>query len=191
MSDFKNFCFFELSVSSRTTMSPSTFLYLVKKSFEIMVGFWSRAIALSDFKNFCFFELSVSSRTTMSPSTFLYLVKKSFEIMVGFWSRAIALSDFKNFSFFELSVSSRTTMSPSTFLYLVKKSFEIMVGFWSRAIALSVLEILRNVSFSNIQIYLVQLRLPYFYILLDTFIHYYTHILRFSIIKHISLFFFV
>ena len=74
--------------------------------FEIMVGFWSRAIALSDFKNFWFFELSVSSRTTMSPSTFLYLVKKSFEIMVGFWSRAIALSDLETFCFFELSVSS-------------------------------------------------------------------------------------
>ena len=74
--DSKNFWFVELRGSSRTTMSPSTFLYLVKKSFEIMVGFWSRAIALSDFKNFWFVELSGSSRTTMSPSTFLYLVKK-------------------------------------------------------------------------------------------------------------------
>ena len=41
-----------------------------------MVGFWSKAIALSDFENFWFFELSGLSRTTMSLSTFLYLVKK-------------------------------------------------------------------------------------------------------------------
>ena len=95
-----------------------------ERLFEIMVGFWSRAIALSDFENFWFFELSGLSRTTMSLSTFLYLVKKkNFEIMVGFWSKAIALSDFENCWFFELSGLSRTTMSPSTFLYLVKKKF--------------------------------------------------------------------
>ena len=80
-----------------------------------MVGFWSRAIALSDFENFWFFELSGLSRTTMSLSTFLYLVKKIVEIMVGFWSKAIALSDFENFWFFELSGLSRTRMSLSTF----------------------------------------------------------------------------
>ena len=56
-------------------MSLSTFLYLVKKIFEIMVGFWSRAISLSDFNNFWFFEISGSSRTKMSLGTFLYLVK--------------------------------------------------------------------------------------------------------------------
>ena len=82
--DFKNFWFFEISGSSRTTMSPNTFFYLAKKLKKIMVGFCSRLILWADFKNFWFFEISGSSLTKMSLSTFLYLVKKSFEIMVGF-----------------------------------------------------------------------------------------------------------
>ena len=80
-----------------------------------MVGFWSRAIALSDFKIFWFVELYCSSRTTMSPKHFSLSRQKIFEIMVGFWSRAIALSDFKIFWFVELYCSSRTTMSPKHF----------------------------------------------------------------------------
>ena len=55
---------------------PKHFALSRQKIIEIMVGFWSRAIALSDFKNFWFVDLYGSSRTTMSPSTFLYLVKK-------------------------------------------------------------------------------------------------------------------
>ena len=47
-----------------------------QKILNIIVGFWSRAIALSDLKNFWFFELSGSLPTTMSPNTFLYLVTK-------------------------------------------------------------------------------------------------------------------
>ena len=46
-----------------------------QKILNIIVGFWSRAIALSDFKNFWIFELSGSIQTTMSPNTFLCLVK--------------------------------------------------------------------------------------------------------------------
>ena len=46
-----------------------------QKILNIIVGFWSRAIALSDFKNFWFFELSGSIQTKMSPNTFLCLVK--------------------------------------------------------------------------------------------------------------------
>ena len=77
---FQKFLFVELYGSSRTTMSPSTFLYLVKKLSKLWSDF-GRAEqqcpqALSDFKNFWFVELYGSSRTTMSPSTFLYLVKK-------------------------------------------------------------------------------------------------------------------
>ena len=122
-------------------MSPSTFLYLVKK----LVGFWSRAIALSDFKNFWFFlrlepnnnslrlEIMVGfwSRANKNnvPKHFSLSRQKIIEIMVGFWSRAIALSDFKNFWFVELYGSSRTTMSPSTFLYLVKKLSKLWSDF--------------------------------------------------------------
>ena len=135
-----------------------------------MVGFWSRAIALSDFKNFWFVELYGSSRTTMSPSTFLYLVKKLSKLwsdfgrgryIVGFqkflnstaraeqqcpqalfsissknyrnYGRILvegdSISDFKNFWFVELYGSSRTTMSPSTFLYLVKKLSKLWSDF--------------------------------------------------------------
>ena len=62
-----------------------------QKILNIIVGFWSRAIALSDFKDVWFFELSGSLQTKMSPNTFLYLVTKFSKLWSDFGRGRLSL----------------------------------------------------------------------------------------------------
>ena len=126
MSAFKKFLVFWNQWLEPHNNVPEQFSLSHQKFFEIMVGFWSRAISLSDFKNFWFVEISGSSRTTMSPSTFLYLVKNFSKLWSDFgWGRYhFRILKIFVFFFFELSGSSRTTMSPGILSNKISK-------FWS------------------------------------------------------------
>ena len=107
MSAFKKFLVFWNQWLEPHNNVPEQFSLSHQKFFEIMVGFWSRAISLSDFKNFWFVEISGSSRTTMSPSTFLYLVKNFSKLWSDFgWGR-YHFRILKIFVFFFLNSAAR------------------------------------------------------------------------------------
>ena len=80
-------------------MSPSTFLYLVKKLSKLWSDF-GRILVEGDsivgFQKFLVFLTQRLEPNNNVPKHFSLSRQKIIEILVGFWSRAIALSDFNS-----------------------------------------------------------------------------------------------